>query len=117
MIKHFDKIKYYILIIGAKFIYSLTSVFSKLASRETFLSKNFCIYYFIIILILGIYAVMWQQALKHIELSIAMLFKPISLVLIVIWAYLFFGETVSLKMIIGMLFILAGIAVVGKCDE
>ena len=117
MIKHFDKIKYYILIICAKFIYSLTSVFSKLASREIFLSRSFCIYYFIIILILGIYAVMWQQALKHIDLSVAMLFKPISLILIVIWAYLFFGEPVSLKMIIGMLLILAGIAVVGKCDE
>lgn len=117
MIKHIDKIKYYILIICSKFIYSLTSIFSKLASRETFLSRNFCIYYFIIILILGIYAVIWQQTLKHVDLSIAMLFKPLSLVLIVIWAYIFFGETVCLKMIIGMFFILAGIVVVGNCNE
>ena len=117
MIKHYNKIKYYLIIICAKIIYSLTSIFSKLASREIFLSKNFCIYYLVIILVLGIYAVMWQQALKHIDLSVAMLFKPISLVLIVIWAYLFFRETVSLKMIIGILFILAGIVLVGNCDE
>lgn len=117
MIKYFDKVKYYILIILAKFVYSLTSIFSKLASRELYLSKSFCFYYIIIVLILGIYAIMWQQALKYIDLSIAMLFKPISLVLIVIWAYLFFGETVSLKMIIGIFFILAGIVVVGNDDE
>lgn len=117
MIKDLDKIKYYMLIICAKFVYSLTSIFSKLASREVFLSRNFCIYYIVIILMLGIYALIWQQALKHVDLSIAMLFKPISLILIVIWAYLFFGETVSLKMIIGIFFILAGIVVVGNCDE
>ena len=117
MIKYFDKFKYYLLIILAKTVYSLTSIFSKLASNEIYLSKKFCFYYIIIILILAIYAIMWQQALKYIDLSIAMLFKPVSLVLIVIWAYLFFGETLSLKMIVGMLFILAGIMVVGKYDE
>lgn len=117
MIKDLDKIKYYMLIICAKFVYSLTSIFSKLASIEVFLSRNFCIYYIVIILMLGIYALIWQQALKHVDLSIAMLFKPISLILIVLWAYMFFGETISLKMMVGMIFILVGIVVVGENNE
>lgn len=117
MIKKNSKYKYYILLICSKFIYSLTSVFSKLASREVFLSKKFYIYYIAMILILCMYAILWQQVLKHIDLSIAMLFKPISLILIVLWACLFFHETVSLKMLIGILFILVGIVFVGESDE
>ena len=109
--------KSYLLIICAKFIYSIAGIFSKLASGEEFLSYKFCIYYLIVILILGIYAILWQQVLKNMDLSTAMLFKPLALVLSIMWATLLFKETVSIKMIVGIVIIVVGIIIAGLKDE
>ena len=107
------KFKYYFLLILSKFIYSLTSIFSKMASKEVFLSRMFCVYYAIVIFILGIYAIIWQQALKKVPLSIAMLFKPLALVLSILWAVILFSETMNFKLVIGITIIIIGIIVAG----
>lgn len=94
------------------FIYSLSSIFSKLASKQNFLSINYCLCFSAIIFILGLYAVLWQQILKRIELSIAMANKPIVLVLTLIWARLFFNEEISMKVLIGIFLIFSGIIII-----
>lgn len=99
------------------FIYSLSSIFSKLASREPFLSLPYILCFGGIIFILGLYAVLWQQVLKKIPLSVAMANKPVALVLNLLWAFLFFKELLSLKVILGVAFMLCGIIVIGgDCD-
>ena len=105
--------KYYLLMYFAFFIYSLSGIISKLASHYAFLSFSYIVYFSVIVLILGVYALLWQQVLKQIPLSVAMSNKPIVLILGIIWAILFFKEIISLKFIIGVFFILCGILIIG----
>ena len=50
--------------------YSLISIAMKLGSNQKFPSFNFFIYYFIVILMLFIYAIMWQRILKQFDLPL-----------------------------------------------
>lgn len=94
------------------FIYSLSGIFSKLASMQDFMSVKYIFCFGAIIFILGIYAVLWQQVLKKIELSVAMANKPIVLILGTVWAVLFFNEEISTKFVVGMILIFVGILIV-----
>ncbi len=70
-----------------------------------------------IIFVLGVYAVLWQQVLKKIELSVAMSHKPIVLVFGTLWAVCFFGESLSIKFFIGLALILTGLVVMESRNE
>lgn len=107
----------YILMYFSFFIYSLSSVFSKLASSLELFSLPYLLCFCGIIFILGIYAILWQQILKKIELSVAMSHKPIVLVYGTLWAVCFFGETVGAKFFIGLALIITGLVVIGVKSE
>ncbi|MDD3187668.1 MAG: transporter [Bacilli bacterium] len=94
------------------FFFSLTSVFSKLASNEIFLSFKFILYYGISILILGVYAVMWQQILKKFSLSFAFINKGITVIWGMVFGYFIFSEGITINMIIGSVIVLVGISMV-----
>ena len=66
---------------------------------------------------LAVYAILWQQVLKKIELSVAMSHKPILLVFGTLWAVCFFGETVGIKFFVGLLFILTGLVIIEVKSE
>lgn len=99
----------YFFMYSAFFIYSLSSIFSKIASKQQFLSKYYIICFCIIICIMILYAIIWQKVLKLFPLSIAMANKPVVLIFSLIWAYLFFHESISLKTILGIIIILIGL--------
>lgn len=89
--------------------YSLTGILSKLASKEPFFSVQFAMLYIGILVILGIYAIGWQQILKRLPLSTAYSNRAINVVWGILWGLLFFSEPVTVGRIIGALFIVAGI--------
>lgn len=95
-------------------IYSFSSILSKLASSQDFLSPLYILCFCGIILMLAIYAIIWQQILIKIPLSIAMANKPVVLIFSLLWAVLLFNESISLKMFVGILFILCGIFIIGR---
>lgn len=98
------------LLMHAGFIfYSLYTVLGKFASAYSFPSFNFCLAYCILIFILGIYAIVWQQVLKHIDISIAYSNKSITIVWAMIWGLMFFDDKVSLRQIFGAIVIGTGI--------
>lgn len=99
------------------FIYSLSSIFSKLASKTDFLSLKYILLFGCVFVILAVYAVLWQQVLKRVELSVAMSNKPVVLIFTTLWAVFFFGEQITIKFIIGMLLIFAGIFIIGVKNE
>ena len=117
MKNNISNFKYYILLIVGILIYSFISVFSKLASEEPFMSINFILYYGLIIIVLFVYAIIWQQVLKQIELSRAMIIKPLALVLNIFWAVILFQEKISIKMAIGIILILCGVMTIGIKNE
>ena len=97
------------ILIFAFVVYSCTSIFMKIASFKDVFSYEFFLFYFISILVLGIYAVLWQIALKKIPLSIAFMSKSITLVFAMIIAHFVFQERISLNNLIGASIVVVGI--------
>jgi drug/metabolite transporter (DMT)-like permease len=97
-------------------IYSMSGICSKLAAKEKFLSKNFCIYYMVIIVLLVLYAVGWQQVIKRLPLTTAFANKAVTIVWGVIWGAIFFGEVVTIGKIVGALFVITGVVMYAKED-
>ena len=97
-------------------VYSTSGIFSKLASGKAFLSWPFLLLYGCVILLLGIYALGWQQVLKRIHLSVAYANKAVSVVWGCVWGVLIFHEHLSLGKVIGGLMVLGGIALYGWAD-
>ena len=90
-------------------IYSFYTVLGKIAAKYDFLSLHFCIFYCILIFILFVYAILWQQVLKVIPLSFATANKASTIVWGMLWSYLFFREEITLKKVIGAIIIISGI--------
>ena len=82
-------------------IYSMSGICSKLAAGESFLSVRFCIYYAIIIGLLGVYAIGWQQVIKRIPLTTAFANKAVTVVWGIVWGWFFFDESITMGKLIG----------------
>ena len=59
-------------------LYSMSEICSKKAAGESFLSVRFCLYYGTVILLLGVYAIGWQQVIKRIPLTTAFANKAVT---------------------------------------
>jgi len=92
-------------------IYSSTGIFLKLASMQDFLSMNYCFLFAIVILMLAIYAVLWQMILKSISLTQAYLFKSSAIVFALLYAHYLFNEHISLQNIVGASIIFVGVSI------
>lgn len=112
-----SKIKYYIALHIELLLFSLGGICSKLAGQHQFMSLGFMIWYGIVILNLGVYAIVWQQIIKHLPLNTAYANKAVTVVWGILWGMLFFNETVKWNMIIGALIVIIGVIVVVKSDE
>ncbi|WP_277237745.1 EamA family transporter [Merdimonas faecis] len=115
-IKRQIKVKDILFLQGAVIIYTLSGVAAKIASGYSFLSSGFILFYGVEILILGIYALLWQQIIKRIDLSVAYANRAMSLLWSMVWAVVFFKESMTIKNIIGVLIVLAGTMIVNN-DE
>ena len=95
-------------------LYTLSGVAAKHASTYEFMSWGFIVCYGIEIMILGIYAILWQQVIKRIELSIAYANRSIALLWSMVWAVLFFREQITLQNIVGVGIVILGTVLVNK---
>lgn len=96
------------------FIYSLAVVFAKLASGQALLSLPYLLCLGGIIAVMGIYAILWQQVLRMIPLSVAMSNKSLVLVLSALWAAILFKEQIPIRTIAGIMLIFCGVFTIGK---
>lgn len=111
------KIKYYIYLHIVILIGSMSSIASKAASQQDFLSWNWVVLYGTVIATLGIYAILWQQILKHISLTTAFCNKAVTIIWGMIWGIFLFGETIKPTMIIGAVIVLTGVVLVVSSDR
>ncbi len=117
-------------------IYTLSGIAAKLASRYelsaffTFLRElfssgfdkslftmenwGFVICYGCELLVLGIYAIIWQQIIKRIDISTAYANRALAIFWSTLWAVLFFKETISIQNIIGIVIIVVGTWMVNR---
>ncbi len=102
---------YFILMHAGFILFAFYSVVGKLAAHEKFLSSKFICLYAVVFFILFVYAILWQQVLKVIPLSIAAPNKSIVILWGIIYGRLFFGEQIKWNMIAGALVVLTGLLV------
>lgn len=98
------------------FVYSLSGLFSKSASSQTFLSLPFILLYGGMLFILFVYALGWQQIIKRLPLTVAYANKAITVVWGIVWGCLLFGESVSLTSLIGAGLVIAGVVLFAVAD-
>lgn len=110
-------VKIYFLLQCMLMVLSLSGVCSKKASNESFLSFEFCVFYALVIIILGIYAIVWQQIIKRMDLTIAFANKSIGIVWGMIWGKVIFHEIITVKMFIGAIIVIVGAIMYSFADE
>ena len=92
-------------------VYSFSSVFSKLAAGEGALTSRFILFYVGVLSALAIYAVGYQQVIKHMPLSLAFANKAVTIIWGLLWGALCFRENVTLGKLFGASIIVAGIVI------
>ena len=90
-------------------LFAGTTVLSKLAAGEEFLSLRFCLFFGGEFVLLGIYAIGWQQILKRLPLTVAYTNKAVTLVWSMVFGVLLFHEQIQLKQVIGCALAVAGV--------
>lgn len=106
--------KHYLALIGVNLVYACTSICMKMASKQEVLAWPYLLWIGGAIGVMGVYALLWQQVLKRVELSTAYMFKGTSLIfgLLIAWAIL--GEQITVNNVIGAAIIIIGIALFAK---
>lgn len=99
----------YISLVAINLLYACVGVFTKYASQQEFMSWNFMLGVMGAIGVMGLYAMLWQQILKRVELSVAYMFKGTSIIFVMLLACLLFGEQITWNNILGTIIIIAGI--------
>lgn len=96
-------------LIGVYVIYAGSSFFSKSAAMYPFMSTGYLLNVCGLVLVLGVYAILWQQIIKRIPLSTAFMFKGTTLLFALLISFFIFGEPVTWMNGVGALFIIGGI--------
>lgn len=104
-------------LVAINLLYACVSLFTKYASQQEFMSWNYTVGLIGAIGVMGLYAVLWQQILKRIELSLAYMFKGTSIVFVMLLAYILFGEQITWNNIVGAIIIISGIVLFAHSSE
>lgn len=106
-----------LLLHGSLLLSSLSGVCSKMAAGQTLLSLPFFFWYGLVLAIMFGYALIWQQVLKRMDLTVAYANRPVSLIWGMLWGSLIFQERITWNMILGAGVIAVGICLVVTSDE
>ena len=106
------KFKDYLLLHSILLLYSINGIISKLASKKQFPTFEFFFYVCLVVFILFLYAIIWQQILKKMPLTTAFSNKSVVVIWGMLWGALFFQERITLQMIIGGAIISFGVYLV-----
>lgn len=99
----------YLVLIFVNLIYACTSIFTKMASEQDTMSWPYLLYIAGAVCVMGFYALLWQQVISRMPLSTAYMFKGTSLIFILVFSALLFGESITINNVIGSTIIISGI--------
>ena len=97
-------------------LYTISGIAAKLASNYAFLSKGFILCYGAEIAVLGVYAIIWQQIIKRVDISIAYANRAMAIFWSMLWAFLLFKEQITVQNLLGVALIFIGTWVVNSSD-
>ena len=95
-------------------VYTLSSVVAKFATGKELFSFSFFLFYGLEIMILGIYAILWQQMIKRFDLSVAYANRAMAIVWSAVWAIVLFKDVLAIKQVVGIAFVVLGTVIVNS---
>ena len=98
-------------------VYSMSGICSKMAAGQNFLSFKFCLFYSCVIILLAVYAVVWQQIIKRLPLTTAYANKAVTVAWGLVWGIIFFYENVTFGKVAGIFIVIAGIVIYSLADR
>lgn len=107
-----DKIKNIAMLQGVVIIYTISGVMSKEASASGKDLLRFLFFFGLEFVLLGVYALLWQQMIKRFEISVAYANRSMAAVWSMVWAVVFFHDTITLQNIVGVVLVVAGIWII-----
>lgn len=96
--------------------YSTVSIATKFTSMQEMLSLRYFVGLAITVLIMGLYAVLWQQILKKVDITLAYMFKATGVIYVLLYSAFLFNEGVTSWNIIGASIIIIGILLFVKAN-
>lgn len=111
------KLSVVVILLSINLLYTGVSLFTKYASQQEFMSWNYIVGLIGAVGVMGLYAVLWLQVLKRVELSLAYMFKGTSLIFVMLLACILFGEQITWNNIVGALIIISGIVLFANSAE
>lgn len=105
-------IGFYAYMIFAFALYSTTGIFSKNASFHRFMSWPYILNFTGLIVVLFIYALMWQNILKRLPLNVAFMWKSTGLFFSLLYSHYIFNEEITLNNILGISIIFSGLIII-----
>ena len=77
---------------------------------------GFILCYGLEIFVLGLYAIIWQQIIKRVDISIAYANRAVAVFWTMLWSFLLFNEKITVQNLIGVALIFVGTWVVNSSD-
>lgn len=106
------KVKNIILLQGVVVIYTISGIMSKNASANGDNPVKFLFFFGMEFVILGFYAVLWQQMIKRFELSVAYANRSMAVLWSMLWAVILFHDKITVKNVIGVLLVTLGTVII-----
>ena len=97
-------------------IYSLVGVMTRCASMYPFMSWQYVLFVVGAVGVLGVYAILWQQLIQRLDISLAYMFKGLGVVFALLICHYVFDEVITTRNIIGALIIISGITLFTWAD-
>lgn len=110
-------IKTFLLLHFALLIYSASTVASKYAANEPVLSFGFIFYMGLLVLCLGVYAILWQQVLKNMDLTIAYANKGVTVLWGLLLSIFLFKDTITITNVIGCVLVVVGVVLMATGES
>ena len=101
-------------LVGINMLYACVGICTKMAAMQPTGSWPYLLWFAGAVAIIAFYALLWQQVLRHIELSTAYMFKGTTLIFTMLIAALLFGEVITVTNIIGSAIIICGIVLLAR---
>ena len=112
-----SNIKRYMLLHILLLVFSLSSVCSKLAAQEDVMSFKFIMMYGFVIMLLGVYAIFWQQIIKSMPLTAAYANRAITVFWGMLWGLIIFKEQITPGKVAGAVLVISGIVLFALSDR
>ena len=108
------KVREIAILIGINMLYACVGICTKMAALQPTFSWPYILWFGGAVAIIGIYAILWQQVLRRVDLSTAYMFKGTTLIFTMLIAALLFAETITVPNIVGSIIIISGITLLAR---